>query len=749
MRGQKLGLVVLNPGVAARLTRDNMSVVVHPKHMPMLIKPRPWTAHDDGGYLMHRVSVMRYKEGPEQGTYLKSASDAGHLTDIFAGLDVLSSTPWRINRAVFEVLVECWNSGQAIASLPPSEENSALKLPTRPNPRDLDPAVHNEYVQRFKSVQAEMRKAHSERCKFNYNLELARAYANEKFYIPHNLDFRGRAYAVPPHLNPLGDDLCRSLLTFGEARPLGEHGLTWLRIHLANLYGHGKASFADREAFTIKHEKEILDSADNPLNGSRWWVQAEDPFQCLATCKELANALRSEDPTKFMSSLPIHQDGTCNGMQHYAALGGDFAGAKSVNLVRGDKPADVYTRIAELTSAIIDQDAAAGKLQATIAKGHITRKVVKQTVMTTVYGVTFIGAKEQISKQFVAAGNIPRELVFHVATYVTSTVLSCIGELFSGAKAIQDWLSVGARLICKGTPEGRMERLASQPRDRKKKKLPGTPIKKSHSVESEDSSDHMNSVIWTTPLGLPVVQPYRKTVRKQVLTALQSVFISDPNAMNEVSPAKQSTAMPPNYIHSLDATHMLMCASQCAKDGLTFASVHDSYWTHAGTVHQMNKHIRDTFVQLHSKDLIDDLRKEVCLVLVFPAFRRGNVSILIVLIAFRCFVQFLERYKDLVIPLKHVRDIYSAQASRLKKRNAFLTSLPEEKMDESLAKQAEELSGEPEVEFSPYENEDGTAKEIVIIGGKQYMRFVDVLPPTPRKGGFDINEVRHSPYFFS
>lgn len=39
----------------------------------------------------------------------------------------------------------------------------------------------------------------------------------------------------------------------------------------------------------------------------------------------------------------------------------------------------------------------------------------------------------------------------------------------------------------------------------------------------------MTTVIWTTPLGLPIVQPYRKTKKKQVMTSIQSVFISDPN----------------------------------------------------------------------------------------------------------------------------------------------------------------------------------------------------------------------------
>jgi DNA-directed RNA polymerase len=73
----------------------------------------------------------------------------------------------------------------------------------------------------------------------------------------------------------------------------------------------------------------------------------------------------------------------------------------------------------------------------------------------------------------------------------------------------------------------------------------------------------MSSVVWTTPLGLPIVQPYRKTKRKQVMTAIQSVYISDPNAPSEVNAIKQASAFPPNFIHSLDATHMMLTALEC------------------------------------------------------------------------------------------------------------------------------------------------------------------------------------------
>jgi DNA-directed RNA polymerase len=211
----------------------------------------------------------------------------------------------------------------------------------------------------------------------------------DTFYFPHNLDFRGRAYPLPPHLNHIGDDLSRGLLQFGESRALGEEGLRWLKIHLAGLYGYDKASFSERVTWVEERLDDIRDSAKDPLNGQRWWVRADDPWQCLATCMELINALDSGDPHSFQSFLPIHQDGTCNGLQHYAALGGDMDGARQVNLVEGDRPSDVYSHVAGRVETMIEADAEKGDRLALMCKGKISRKVVKQTVMTTVYGEPF------------------------------------------------------------------------------------------------------------------------------------------------------------------------------------------------------------------------------------------------------------------------------------------------------------------------------------------------------------------------
>jgi DNA-directed RNA polymerase len=222
----------------------------------------------------------------------------------------------------------------------------------------------------------------------------------DKIYFPYNLDFRGRAYPVPPHLSNIGSDLCRGMLKFSESKPLGPRGLYWLKVHLANLAGNDKITFDDRAAFTDNNMDKVRASVNDPFAGDRWWMGLDDPFQALATCQEIVKAIDSGNPETYECSLPVHMDGSCNGLQHYAALGRDRVGGKAVNLCKYDKPQDVYSgvmeevirRVAEDAERVLDFDHSnpeeLTKLQreallssraAKLTNGLIDRGVVKRT----------------------------------------------------------------------------------------------------------------------------------------------------------------------------------------------------------------------------------------------------------------------------------------------------------------------------------------------------------------------------------
>lgn len=54
--------------------------------------------------------------------------------------------------------------------------------------------------------------------------------------------------------------------------------------------------------------------------------------------------------TAFILPVCLLQDGSCNGLQHYAALGRDVIGATSVNLMPCEVPQDVYSGVAQQVS---------------------------------------------------------------------------------------------------------------------------------------------------------------------------------------------------------------------------------------------------------------------------------------------------------------------------------------------------------------------------------------------------------------
>lgn len=160
----------------------------------------------------------------------------------------------------------------------------------------------------------------------------------------------------------------------------------------------------------------------------------------------------------------------------------------------------------------------------------------------------------------------PHELN-QLATYLSKTVLTSIGEVFEQAMQIKTWF--------------------------------------------DNASSAFNqagvSVSWMTPLGFAVRQPYYEHKSKAIKTALQVVKLVKKDAFDKVKKSSQRSGFPPNFVHSLDACHMMMVAEQCHKEGIRFAGVHDSFWTHASDVTRMNEIIRETFIELHSQPILRDL----------------------------------------------------------------------------------------------------------------------------------------------
>lgn len=543
--------------------------------VPMVVPPVPWTSLFSGGYIIAKTNFIRLPHQAFLQWERLNKLPNSQLYPCFDSLNQLGSIPWKVNVPVLDLVIKIFNDGG----------NSKLAIPEPPSAcpfqeSEIHPATTKEekYQAYRKRMLIRRKKAemYSLWCDALYKLSLANHFRDKIFWLPHNMDFRGRVYPCPPHLNHLSSDMSRSLLCFAKGEPLGKKGLDWLKIHVVNLTGLKKReSIAERISYGNSIIPLIIDSAENPLNGKKWWMESEEPWQTLAGCMEIRNALQCpEGPENYISHFPIHQDGSCNGLQHYAALGRDSAGAYSVNLSPCEKPQDVYSCVAALVERERNNDAAAGIKIAQVLEGFVRRKVIKQTVMTTVYGVTRFGARLQIAKQLKDIDDFPKEHVWHASTYLVAKTFASLREMFSSTKEIQDWLTESARLI---------SQICGQ------------------------------NVEYITPIGLPVVQPYSRfskvggnnkaSTTSNINCHYGMDMFERPNVM------KQRNAFPPNYIHSLDSTHMMLTSLHCEQAGISFVSVHDCFWTHPNTVHIMNKICREQFVSLHSQPILSNLSK--------------------------------------------------------------------------------------------------------------------------------------------
>ncbi|XP_069784269.1 DNA-directed RNA polymerase, mitochondrial isoform X2 [Narcine bancroftii] len=498
--------------------------------MPMVCPPIPWTSPRFGAYVLTPTKLMRCMEGALQHQLLLEKCNSCDLHVVLDSLNQLGNCAWKVNKPILDLIISIFNDkGSEKLEIPPPL-SEAPDMPKYDSKCDMSSAAKSSLKRKMAWVRKKSAEMHSLRMDALYKLSIANHVRDEIFWFPHNMDFRGRTYPCPPYFNHLGSDVTRAVLLFAEGKPLGEHGLNWLKIHLVNLTGFKKScSLKERLSFANNFIDDILDSADNPLT-----------------------------------------DGSCNGLQHYAALGRDAIGASSVNLMPCEVPQDVYSRVSEQVEEFRKQDAENNVKIAQILEGFISRKVMKQTVMTVVYGVTRFGGRLQIEKKLKEIENFPKEYVWDASHYLVQQVFNSLTEMFTSTREIQGWLSESARLIARSG----------------------------------------SSVEWVTPLGLPIVQPYHRTRTALLRNSLQNLKLQiSHDTTQRPDTVKQKNAFPPNFIHSLDSTHMMLTAVYCYRAGITFVSVHDCFWTHALTVDIMNKICREQFVALHNQPILQDLSR--------------------------------------------------------------------------------------------------------------------------------------------
>jgi DNA-directed RNA polymerase len=262
-----------------------------------------------------------------------------------------------------------------------------------------------------------------------------------------------------------------------------------------------------------------------------------------------------------------------------------------VNLTPAPLPQDVYQTVAERASARIAADAEDAQGSATaIAKlclaFGIDRKLVKRNVMTYSYSSKKYGMAEQQREDTM------RPLAFKVLS----------GELDAHPLAIarEDGKLDNGFAASKYLAEHTYNAIEEVVR------LPAQAMAFLQKL-AKALAHEGKPLRWTTPCGLPWINRYHQADCQRVVLWMHDRGVKTPYEVkvatgnqNEIDKDKASAAVAPNFVHALDASHLLRVALGANRAGiLQIATVHDSFGCLASQAGRFRQTILSEFVELY------------------------------------------------------------------------------------------------------------------------------------------------------
>lgn len=567
--------VCLTPQAAAWAKEmGDLLAVSRPLAWPLVIPPVPWTSTVGGGFhfregLDHpaiprplRPLTLVRRASKEQRNALAKAD----LSTVFAGVNAAQATAWRINPRVYSTLarmMELGMEGPGLTKADPKE------IPPRPAEADEDKAVHIAWKNQARLAHKANAAMASKRLAEHRVFSTARKFVvYPEIYFAYNLDFRGRMYACSDDLSPQGNDVQRGLLEFAHGDPLDETGVRWLKIHLANCYGVDKVGFDARVKWAEENEPMILAVANDPLYCTEWHkADKKKRWQFLAACFAWADYKSGNRECR----VPVMLDGTCSGIQHYAALLRDEVSGAAVNLVPGDKPGDLYADVAAKVMEML-----ASSREPFAREWHswgIDRKITKRSVMVLPYGGTFLSNLDYVrdaARERMDGEGVPSWLTedneAEAFVYLAKVVWAAMHETVQGPISGMDYVRKIVRLWAKRRPNREFH--------------------------------------WTSPCGFPVTSYYSalKAISNAPRGEINGTWVK--LQANETTDAidwgRTETSTPPNFVHSLDASHLIFSLKRANELGITnLAVVHDAFGTTPAKTEAFAQVLRAEFSKLY------------------------------------------------------------------------------------------------------------------------------------------------------
>tara|TARA_R110000796_G_scaffold44892_6_gene109101 strand:+ start:1199 stop:3043 length:1845 start_codon:yes stop_codon:yes gene_type:complete len=394
---------------------------------------------------------------------------------------------------------------------------------------------------------------------YKRSLSSAKKFKGETFKFPYFADSRGRLYVTTTcGFTPQGADHEKALLVPTYKEPLTVKGFDAL-LEAANGYSEQNWSVD-----TMMNHAMCTDLYVDE------WMTADKPYSYLSCAKLVLEYITDKDKP-LPAFIPL--DGRCSGLQHWSAVVRSDAIVKHLGMHEEEAKLDIYEKVAEDWRDILPKE----------EKHFATRKAAKIPVMTWGYNATMMTSMEHMAKLFGAKQkwNTETESFVLVGEGESRSTTSRLGvdlyrqlqETLGPLQAAVSWVSDAATLISK---KGNVE------------------------------------VRWPTPDGFTCLQRKVKGKKKDLDCLLSdgSRFTLDILDFTKETPntGKHRSAIAPNVIHSLDATHLRMVARKLHELGLPMIFIHDSFATHANHREALYDIIIETFIELYSREYLAELK---------------------------------------------------------------------------------------------------------------------------------------------
>jgi len=569
------------------------NIMTNANRLPMIVPPVPFDNDTlKGGYYKYPIPLVKAIH-KEHRAFIKGKD----YSKVIPVVNKLQAVPWKFNSRVIDVMTDIFENNMLdprnrsklpklfgglptasvykVDELVKKEEFGRLK-----NGWELGKEAFHSYTKAKNEMYILLDKEMGNRLALMFALSVYTKMCDyDAIYFPQQLDYRGRVYPHPTFVSIQQPSYIKAMLEFADGEVLDAVGMDGLKIHLSNCFGNDKAPFDERIKFIEDNLEDILKTAQDPIEHIFYWTQADSPFEFLAGCFALDDALKGLPVT-----LPIQLDSTCSGIQMYSGLLLDEEGALAVNVI-GDTRQDIYGKVADKVNSYLElgeypqmiefkDSEGAERIVSTIIeaesiKGKIKRAHVKKNVMTLPYNASFRGMQDQVRADFEDIkfnGDAFWKGEFWVVVRLLATLNSKgIYEIVKGAVKGQEYFKDCAKAL----------------------KRPAT---------------------WLTPIyNLPIMQPAYKTDTHIVQTLIGRLSVQ--YSTDELDRRSQVNAIAPNIIHSIDSTVLYGTVDKFKETHI--GTIHDCFLCHPNYWRDMQEAFKDAYIEIMESNPMEFIGRQL------------------------------------------------------------------------------------------------------------------------------------------